>query len=100
MPPAIHLHTFDSDMAVAWGHAFESDDGIKIIEGDILVGTADAVVSPANSFGYMDGGIDLAYRKFFQTFPGAPTMLLRYRELRITTPCKFGFSFRSKRNAR
>jgi O-acetyl-ADP-ribose deacetylase (regulator of RNase III) len=65
MRPAIHLHTFDSDMAVAWGQAFESDDGIQIIEGDILVGTADAVVSPANSFGYMDGGIDLAYRNFF-----------------------------------
>jgi hypothetical protein len=65
MRPAIHLHTFDSDMAVAWGQAFKSDDRIQIIEGDILVGTADAVVSPANSFGYMDGGIDLAYRNFF-----------------------------------
>jgi|SRR5271155_3464872 O-acetyl-ADP-ribose deacetylase (regulator of RNase III) len=65
MRPAIHLHTFDSDMAVAWGQAFESDDGIQIIEGDILVGTADTVVSPANSFGYMDGGIDQAYRNFF-----------------------------------
>ncbi len=65
MRPAIHLHTFDSDMAIAWGQAFESDDGIQIIEGDILLGTADALVSPANSFGYMDGGIDLAYRNFF-----------------------------------
>jgi O-acetyl-ADP-ribose deacetylase (regulator of RNase III) len=65
MSPAIHLHTFDSDMAVAWGKAFGSDHGIKIVEGDILTGTADAVVSPANSFGFMDGGIDLAYRNFF-----------------------------------
>jgi O-acetyl-ADP-ribose deacetylase (regulator of RNase III) len=65
MRPAIHLHTFDSDMAIAWGKAFGSGDGVHVIEGDILVGTADAVVSPANSFGYMDGGIDLAYRNFF-----------------------------------
>jgi O-acetyl-ADP-ribose deacetylase (regulator of RNase III) len=65
MRPAIHLHTLDSDMAIAWGEVFGSDDGVHIIEGDILVGAADAVVSPANSFGYMDGGIDLAYRNFF-----------------------------------
>lgn len=26
---------------------------------------ADAIVSPANSYGYMDGGIDLAYCKYF-----------------------------------
>jgi O-acetyl-ADP-ribose deacetylase (regulator of RNase III) len=65
MRPAIHLHTFDPDMAIAWGKAFALGAGIHIVEGDILVGTADAVVSPANSFGYMDGGIDLAYRNFF-----------------------------------
>lgn len=28
--------------------------------GDAMAGTADAIVSPANSFGFMDGGIDLA----------------------------------------
>jgi O-acetyl-ADP-ribose deacetylase (regulator of RNase III) len=65
MRPDIYLHTFHSDMAIAWGHAFGAGDGVHIIEGDILLGTADAVVSPANSFGYMDGGIDLAYRNFF-----------------------------------
>lgn len=65
MRPAIHLHTFDANMAVEWRNAFGSDDGIRIVEGDILNGTADALVSPANSFGYMDGGIDLAYRNFF-----------------------------------
>ena len=29
--------------------------------GDIFAEAADAIVSPANSFGFMDGGIDLAY---------------------------------------
>lgn len=33
--------------------------------GNILEHSADAIVSPANSFGFMDGGIDLAYLKFF-----------------------------------
>ncbi|GJD76208.1 macro domain-containing protein [Methylobacterium goesingense] len=31
--------------------------------GDILMLPADAIVSPANSFGMMDGGIDLAYSR-------------------------------------
>lgn len=31
--------------------------------GDILALSADAIVSPANSFGMMDGGIDLAYSR-------------------------------------
>ncbi|KAL5457144.1 hypothetical protein EMCRGX_G034384 [Ephydatia muelleri] len=40
---------------------------IEISEGDIFEGgpTADAIVSPANSFGFMDGGIDMAYSKHF-----------------------------------
>lgn len=35
--------------------------GLDAVEGDILNHPADAVVSPANSFGFMDGGVDLAY---------------------------------------
>jgi O-acetyl-ADP-ribose deacetylase (regulator of RNase III) len=63
--PAIHLHTLDSGMAAAWAKVFRPGDRLEIIEGDILAGSSDALVSPANSFGYMDGGIDLAYRRFF-----------------------------------
>jgi O-acetyl-ADP-ribose deacetylase (regulator of RNase III) len=65
MRPVISLHTFDADMSTAWAKSFGEDNWVKIIEGDILSGSSGAVVSPANSFGYMDGGIDLAYRKFF-----------------------------------
>jgi O-acetyl-ADP-ribose deacetylase (regulator of RNase III) len=61
----IFLHTHDSRMADAWQAEFKSTDGVHVIQDDILTGQADAIVSPANSFGYMDGGIDLAYRKFF-----------------------------------
>jgi len=63
--PRIFLHTFDSNMAVAWRNSFAGVPGVIIVEGDILEGRSDAVVSPANSFGFMDGGIDLAYRRHF-----------------------------------
>jgi len=63
--PTIHLHTFDAAMAVAWRRAFDAASGVTVIESDILDGPCDALVSPANSFGYMDRGIDLAYRRYF-----------------------------------
>jgi O-acetyl-ADP-ribose deacetylase (regulator of RNase III) len=61
----IFLHTFESGMADAWRKLFRGIPAVVIVEGDILEGPCDAVVSPANSFGFMDGGIDLAYRRFF-----------------------------------
>ena len=38
---------------------------VEIVHGDIFSRPADALVSPANSFGFMDGGIDLAYSRRF-----------------------------------
>jgi O-acetyl-ADP-ribose deacetylase (regulator of RNase III) len=52
-------------MANAWQEAFDGIANVDIPVGDILEAVADAVVSPSNSFGYMDGGIDSAYRGFF-----------------------------------
>ena len=63
--PSIHLHTFDSAMAAARRKAFDGVRNVVVVEDDILEGRCDALVSPANSFGYMDGGIDLAYRRYF-----------------------------------
>jgi O-acetyl-ADP-ribose deacetylase (regulator of RNase III) len=65
MQPVISLHALDADMATAWAKLFGANDSVRIVEGDILKGSSGAVVSPVNSFGYMDGGIDLAYRNFF-----------------------------------
>jgi O-acetyl-ADP-ribose deacetylase (regulator of RNase III) len=62
---SINLHTFDSAMAAAWQSAFRAVPRVTVVEGDILEGCYDAVVSPANSFGFMDGGIDLVYRRYF-----------------------------------
>lgn len=39
--------------------------GVRIHEGSILDLAVDAVVSPANSFGFMDGGIDRLYSSRF-----------------------------------
>jgi O-acetyl-ADP-ribose deacetylase (regulator of RNase III) len=52
-------------MVAAWQVAFADLTSVECQVGNIFDFTADAIVSPANSFGYMDGGIDLAYRGFF-----------------------------------
>jgi O-acetyl-ADP-ribose deacetylase (regulator of RNase III) len=52
----------------AWMGWFKDEPGEVVIEcGDIFDGPADAVVSPANSFGIMNGGIDQAYTERFGT---------------------------------
>lgn len=44
---------------------FAGGDGIEAVHGSILDIACDAVVSPANSFGFMDGGVDYAYSAHF-----------------------------------
>ena len=39
--------------------------GVEILEGDLLDLDCDALVSPTNSFGFMDGGIDKAIDHFY-----------------------------------
>ena len=43
----IFLHTFESGMADAWRKLFRGIPAVVIVEGDILEGPCDAVVSPA-----------------------------------------------------
>jgi O-acetyl-ADP-ribose deacetylase (regulator of RNase III) len=63
----VQLHLVDDNLAlvVAWREAFEPYPEVVVHEGDLLSLAKNAVVSPANSSGYMDGGIDQAYRDFF-----------------------------------
>jgi O-acetyl-ADP-ribose deacetylase (regulator of RNase III) len=49
-------------MVRAWERTFEDVDDVAISQADYLAHPADAMVSPANSFGIMDGGLDLAIR--------------------------------------
>lgn len=48
----------DRPLGDAWGHFFEGLPGVEITGGDICRVPCDAIVSPANSFGFMDGGLD------------------------------------------
>ncbi len=59
------LVAFNLDLFYAWKKYFDHIEGVEIVDGDILKEKADAIVSPANSFGYMDGGLDLKYSKYF-----------------------------------
>ena len=45
--------------------AFAGHEDVEILCGDILALASRCVISPANSFGYMDGGMDAAYYQFF-----------------------------------
>jgi O-acetyl-ADP-ribose deacetylase (regulator of RNase III) len=59
------LRDVDADVVRAWEKYFKGIDNVRISHGDIFDISADAIVSPANSFGYMDGGIDLVYLRRF-----------------------------------
>lgn len=63
-PLHITLCAIDPKMATAWQPYFNNEIHVEIVEGDILQYRADALVSPANSFGFMDGGIDLLYAEY------------------------------------
>lgn len=59
------LTAIDHHLADAWARFCGDLPGIRIHLGSILDLTCDAVVSPANSFGFMDGGIDALYAWHF-----------------------------------
>jgi len=48
----------DEPLGDAWRHTFRDLPGVEITGGDICQIPCDAIVSPANSFGFMDGGLD------------------------------------------
>ncbi|MFK7905037.1 MAG: Appr-1-p processing protein, partial [Chitinophagales bacterium] len=48
------------EMIAAWRSFFEAEENVKILHGDLTETLVDAIVSPANSFGFMDGGVDYA----------------------------------------
>ena len=56
----ILLVATEEKLAEAWRDFFANEPNVNIIHGDITTITCDAVVSPANSFGFMDGGLDYA----------------------------------------
>ncbi|HHJ17281.1 MAG TPA: AraC family transcriptional regulator [Gammaproteobacteria bacterium] len=61
------LHLVDTmpEMVTAWDRVFSGAPDVEICHGNILDFAEDTIVSPANSYGYMDGGIDKVYRDHF-----------------------------------
>ena len=55
------LTAMDAGLAKAWSSFCEDLDCVTVHRGSILDVECDAVVSPANSYGFMDGGIDALY---------------------------------------
>ena len=49
-------------MVREWQTVFADRDDVEVFEGDYFARAAGAMVSPANSFGIMDGGLDAAIR--------------------------------------
>lgn len=65
----ITLLSFDENMREPWGEAFKGTDvKIEVDELERYMSNhsyVDAIVSPANSFGIMDGGYDEAIRRYY-----------------------------------
>ena len=59
------LTAINDSLIAAWRRYCGDFDFVKIHQGSILEVECDAVVSPANSFGFMDGGIDAIYTNHF-----------------------------------
>ena len=59
------LRDRNASLVAAWQREFAGATDVEVSQGDIFDLTADSIVSPANSFGFMDGGIDLVYSRRF-----------------------------------
>lgn len=60
-----HLRDRGSELAAAWQQHFAGINEVISVAGDIFGVAVDAVVSPANCFGIMNGGIDRIYSERF-----------------------------------
>ena len=61
----VYLRDKNINIVNAWEIEFSNYSNIKTSCGNIFDLNADAIISPANSFGFMDGGIDLVYSEYF-----------------------------------
>jgi O-acetyl-ADP-ribose deacetylase (regulator of RNase III) len=61
----IILSSSEPALADAWQRHCGDLDVVEVHRGSILDLSCDAIVSPANSFGFMDGGLDMLYSQHF-----------------------------------
>lgn len=59
------LSAVEKELYDAWKTFCDGLPNVEIYHGSILDLSVDAVVSPANSYGFMDGGLDLLYSHRF-----------------------------------
>lgn len=57
------LIDINEKLVECWGNTFSGVPNVEVILGDIFTCPCDALVSPANSFGAMNGGIDFSISK-------------------------------------
>jgi hypothetical protein len=65
-PLRLHLCDENPDVARSLAEAFRDVDHAEVLVGDLLRLRCDALVSPANSFGDMGGGLDKRIDDFFR----------------------------------
>ncbi|GGP45115.1 hypothetical protein GCM10010214_17570 [Streptomyces abikoensis] len=63
-PLKVVLTDINASVVEAWRAAFADTPGIEIRKGSILDEKADAWVTPTNSRGRMDGGVDAAIKRY------------------------------------
>lgn len=61
----VYLRAIDQGLVDAWKSFFDQEPNVTIQLGDIFQTEVQCFVSPANSFGIMDGGIDRYYSETF-----------------------------------
>src|SRR5262245_15476606 len=64
-PLRLSLGDLSATVVAALTAEFAEIDSVEVVEGNLLDLSADAIVSPANSFGDMSGGIDKAIDDFY-----------------------------------
>lgn len=54
------LIDINPEMTTSWKKLFQGEKEVEVKNGDLTKEVVDAIVSPANFFGFMDGGVDYA----------------------------------------
>lgn len=61
----VKLVYIEDNLGKEWKEYFSDCKNVEIIKGDITLIKSDAIVSPANSFGFMDGSLDYVLSERF-----------------------------------
>lgn len=77
----LHLVDINPKVVEAWRTHFAAFPEVRVLHGDLLQVARHVAIAPANSQGFMDGGIDRAYADFF-----GPRLAGRVRDTVLRQP--------------